>query len=65
MEKQNKTEMPSEKNFEKIEYNMDDLDKLQEAPWASTVDVFININFTKLLDIDTINQRFQGIKILT
>jgi hypothetical protein len=39
---------------------MDDLDKLQEASWASTVNVFITISYTKILDIDTINQRFQA-----
>ena len=48
----------------KIINDMDDLDKLQEASWASTVKVYINISFTKLLDIDTINQRFQAEAII-
>ena len=49
-------EMNSKSNVK----SMNDLDKLQEASWSSTVDVVININITKLLDIDTVNQRFQA-----
>jgi hypothetical protein len=39
---------------------MDELDKSLEANWASTVDVYIQVNFTKIYDVDTINQRFQA-----
>jgi hypothetical protein len=56
------------KKDEPIEINdintVDDLDKLQEASWSPSVDVYIDINFTKLLDIDTINQRFQAEAII-
>ena len=64
MQQEKKNDKPNEKYPEKMINTMDDLDKLQEASWAPKVDVYININFTKLLDIDTINQRFQGIDIL-
>jgi hypothetical protein len=61
MEKENKKD-------ESIKINdintVDDLDKLQEASWSPSVDVYIDINFTKLLDIDTINQRFQAEAII-
>jgi hypothetical protein len=61
MEKENKKD-------ESIEVNdintVDDLDKLQEASWSPSVDVYIDINFTKLLEIDTINQRFQAEAII-
>ena len=43
---------------------MDELDKFLEASWSPTVDVFINISYTKILDIDTINQRFQAEAII-
>jgi hypothetical protein len=43
---------------------MDDLDKRQEASWTSTVEVYIRICYTKILDIDTINQRFQADAII-
>ena len=39
---------------------MDDLDKAQEAIWTKTVDVYIQVNITKINDIDTVNQRFQA-----
>ena len=39
---------------------MSELDKLEQAPWTPTVDVYVQISYTKILDIDTINQRFQG-----
>ena len=39
---------------------MDSLDTLEQPSWASTVDVYIIINYTKILDIDTINQRFHA-----
>ena len=58
-------------NNGQIEFNAEDnenfmiqLDKLQEASWSPTVDVFINISYTKILDIDTINQRFQAEAII-
>ena len=44
--------------------NMNDLDRLKEATWSPTVGVLINVNYTKLLDIDTINQRFQAEAII-
>ena len=37
--------------------NMFDLDKLKQAAWSPIVELFININYTKILEIDTINQR--------
>ena len=43
---------------------MEDLDKLQEANWTKTVDVFIQVNITKINDIDTVNQRFQAEAII-
>ena len=43
---------------------MDDLDKFQEANWTKTVDVFIQVNITKIIDIDTVNQRFQAEAII-
>jgi hypothetical protein len=43
---------------------MDDLDKTQEANWTKTVDVFIQVNITKINDIDTVNQRFQAEAII-
>ena len=43
---------------------MEDLDKLQEANWTKTVDVYIQVNITKINDIDTVNQRFQAEAII-
>lgn len=43
---------------------LEKLDKMQEAPWASTVDVFIQVNFTKIYDVDTVNQKFQAEAII-
>jgi hypothetical protein len=43
---------------------MDELDKLQEAKWTPTVDVFIQVSYTKIYEIDTINQRFQAEAII-
>ena len=39
---------------------MDEFDRLEQASWSPTVDVFINISYTKIFDIDNINQRFQA-----
>ena len=39
---------------------MDAIEKLQEASWSPTVDVFIIVNYSKILDIDTLNQRFNA-----
>lgn len=39
---------------------MDKWDKFQEASWTSTVDVWVQVSFTKIHDVDTINQRFQA-----
>lgn len=43
---------------------MEKLDKLQEADWSPTVDVHIQVSFTKIYDVDTINQRFQAEAII-
>jgi len=43
---------------------MYDLDKLNQAAWSPTVELLINISYTKILDIDTINQRFQAEAII-
>lgn len=43
---------------------MDDLDKTQEANWTKTVDVYISVSYTKINDIDTVNQRFQAEAII-
>ena len=39
---------------------MQELDKHLEASWATTVDVYIQVSFTKIFDVDTINQKFQA-----
>ena len=36
------------------------LQKFEQADWAESVKVYIQISYTKILDIDTINQRFQA-----
>ena len=43
---------------------MSELDKLDQANWANTIDVYMQISYTKILDIDTINQRFQAEAII-
>ncbi len=37
----------------------EELKEVEPPKWAQTVDVFIRANFTKIMDIDTVNQRFQ------
>lgn len=43
---------------------MSELDKLEQASWTPTVDVYVQVSYTKILDIDTINQRFQAEAII-
>jgi hypothetical protein len=38
----------------------DELKDVEPPPWTPTVDVYIRANFTKIMDIDTVNQRFQA-----
>jgi hypothetical protein len=44
----------------RLKEKMSELDKLERASWTDTVKVYIQISYTKILDIDTINQRFQA-----
>ena len=43
---------------------MEEFEKSFEAPWSTTVDVYIQVSFTKIFDIDTINQRFSAEAII-
>ena len=41
-----------------------EVDRPECASWSPTVDVYIVINYTKILDIDTLNQRFHAEAII-
>jgi hypothetical protein len=43
---------------------MDELEKKQEASWSSTVDVYLVASYSRIIDIDTLNQRFQADAII-
>ena len=43
---------------------METLDKVQDASWTNTVDVYVQVSFTKIYDIDTVSQRFQAEAII-
>jgi hypothetical protein len=38
--------------------------KIHDASWTNTIDVYIQVSFTKIYDIDTVNQRFQAEAII-
>ena len=44
--------------------DMDDTDKWQQASWTEKVTVNVRVSYTKIFDIDTINQRFQAEAII-
>ena len=61
MNKNNKCKLGNSKDDEWDLLETDDikqLDKIHQPSWAPTVDIYVSVSFTKLFDIDTVNQRF-------